>query len=202
MRNRASDIIYVGKSTNLNRRVRSYFTPRALKWEKVARIHQQLYALELVPTLTEVEALWTETQIIRDFRPPINLQLEVHEGSSRYGKDLNLILLVGESEQDKVSVYFLREGVFRGRLAVRIGRKLTKRLCGRVRAVYFEESHRRKGKEGDFRESEIITRWFSARRKRLNFVDVDDAGNYESVMRLLRDYLNDPDKLSKKVYYR
>jgi hypothetical protein len=202
MRNRASDIIYVGKSNHLKRRVRSYFTPRALKQEKVARIHDQLYSLELVPTSTEVEALWTEIQIIRDFRPPFNLQIEVHERANRYGKNLNLILMVHESERAEAMVYFLRDGVFRGRLAARMSRKLTKRLCGRVRDIYFNKSDRRKRMEPDARESEIVARWFSARRKRLNYLDVDEAGSYDSVMRILRDYLNDPDKLSKKVYYR
>lgn len=202
MRNRASNIIYVGKSKHLKRRVRSYFSPRALKLDKVSRIHEQLYSLELIPTTTEVEALWTETQIIRDFRPPFNLQIEVHERGSRYGKDLNLIILVRESKEQAVSVYFLRQGVFRGRLSVQMNRKLTKNLCGRVRDIYFSKSRGGQQKEGDVREAEIVARWFSAEKKRLNYVDVDDAGSYESVMRLLQDYLNDPDKLSKKVYYR
>jgi hypothetical protein len=49
---------------------------------------------------------------------------------------------------------------------------------------------------------EIVSRWFSANRRYFNFVDVDEAGSYEATLSRLRAYLADPDRLSRKVYYR
>jgi hypothetical protein len=49
---------------------------------------------------------------------------------------------------------------------------------------------------------EIALRWLARHRRSVNFVDIDDAGDCASATRLLNCYLLDPDKLSKKVFYR
>ncbi len=199
MRDRAGEIIYVGKSHNLRRRLRSYFTPRALKDAKVARIHSQLYSLEHVPCATEIEALRLEMRMIRDFRPAINLQCDVHEQPSRYGKGRNLLLLVPAGE--KVEVYFLRDGVFVARQSVTMGRTPPKKMRERIQNLYFEDQSRRRTTVEDW-EVEIVARWLRARRKRVNLVDVDEAGTCEAVLKRLASYLKDPERLAAKVYYR
>lgn len=199
MRNRAGEVIYVGKSRNLRRRVRSYFTPRALKDAKTARIHQQLYSLEILTCATEVDALLLEMRMIRDLRPAINLQEEIHEHPSKYGHGSNLMILVPLGE--KAEVYFLKNASFVARQSVPLGSTPSKKLCARVRSVYFGP-RQRKSAPGEEWETEIVARWLAANRKRLNFVDVDEAGNHESVVRRLACYLKDPDRLTRRVYYR
>ncbi len=199
MRDRAGEVIYVGKSHNLRRRLRSYFTPRALKDAKVARIHTQLYSLEHILCATEVEALLLEMRMIRDFRPAINLQCEIHEQPARYGKGSNLLLLVPAGQ--KVEIYLLRDGIFAARQSVATGLIPPKRLRERIQRLYFELRSRRRMPIEDW-EIEIVARWLRARRKRLNIVDVDEAGSCESVLKRLTSYLKDPERLAAKVYYR
>jgi hypothetical protein len=199
MRDRAGEVIYVGKSGNLRRRVRSYFTARALKDPKTARIHNQLYAFEILTCATEVDALLLEMRMIRDFRPAINLQEEVHERPARYGHDRNLVILVPSGE--KAEIYFLKDGSFVARLSVALGSAPTKKLCARIRSVYFGTRCRKSAPRVEW-ETEIVARWLSANRKRLNFVDVDEAGGSDSVIERLASYLKDPDRLAHKVYYR
>jgi len=201
MRNRAGDVLYVGKSGNLKRRVRSYFTPKALKDPKVARIHDQLHSLEVCATASEVEALLMEIRMIRDFRPPINLQLEVHEHPGTYGKEHNLVLLVPDAGGQAAQAYFLRDGGFVGQQLVPLGCAPSTRLRAKIRSLYFTASKRKK-RSRDPWQMEIVSRWLAANRKRLNFVDVDNAGTYQSTMREISSYLSDPDRLTKKVYYR
>jgi predicted GIY-YIG superfamily endonuclease len=201
MKNRADDIVYVGKSRNLKRRIKSYFTPAALRDPKVRRIHEQLHTFEMVVTANEVEALLLEMRMIRDFRPPINLQEEIHEQPEAYGRKWNCLLLVPDPNQVTADVYFLRDGSFVAQASARLGQPAAKRLSSRVKSLYFNR-RKRPPKAQEFWETEIVSRWLSANRGRMNFVDVDEAGSCESVIRRLSDYLQDRDRLAGKVLYR
>jgi hypothetical protein len=199
MRDRAGEVIYVGKAGNLRRRLRSYFAPRSLEDVKVARIHSQLYSLEFQTCATEVEALLLEMRMIRDFHPAINLQTEVHEQPGRYGRGCNLLLLVPAG--DAAKIYFLKNGAFVAEQSVPLGGAPSKKLGAKIRSLYFRT--RRSEPEGiDERENEIVARWVSRHRKRLNLLDVDEAGTCDSVLRQLGSYFKDPDRLTRKVYYR
>jgi hypothetical protein len=199
MRDRTGEVIYVGKAGNLRRRVRSYFTPQALKDAKVSRIHSQLYSLHFLTCVNEVEALLLEMRMIRDFHPLINLQTEIHEQPARYNQGCNLILLVpgGKSAE----VYFVKDGAFAARYTAPLGCAPSRRLRDKIRTIYFA-SRRRKHAKTEKWETEIVARWLTAHKKRLNFVDVDEAGGRDALHRQLTSYLTDPDRLTRKVYYR
>jgi hypothetical protein len=201
MKNRADDIVYVGKSRNLKRRIRSYFTPAALRDPKVKRIHEQLHTFEFIATPNEVEALLLEMRMIRDFRPPINLQEEIHEQPEAYGRKWNCLLLVPDPERVEVDLYFLRGGCFVAQASARLGQPAGKRLCSRVRSLYFGR-RRRIPKAEELWETEIVSRWLAANKGRINFVDVDEAGDCETVIQRLSAYLRDRDRLARKVLYR
>ena len=144
MKNRAGDIIYVGKSRNLKRRVSSYFAARRRKDIKISRILEQLHSLETVVCPSEVEALLLEMRMIKDFRPPINLQAEVHEDRVAYGKGKNLLLLVAREGGEKADVYFLADGMFAGKSAATLGRTASPALRKKVRSVFDPRSRRKK----------------------------------------------------------
>ncbi len=201
MKNRAGEVIYVGKSSNLRRRVRSYFTRRALKDLKIRRIHEQIHTLDFFATASEVEALLEETRLIRDLRPAINLQTEIHERPEGYGKGLNILLLVPNVEGTKAALYFLRRGVFAGRQSVPLGRHPSKRIRARIQSIYFTGASRPIRKRREW-EAEIVSRWLSLNRRRVNFIDVDDAGGYENTIQRVADYLLDSGKLSRIIIYR
>jgi hypothetical protein len=201
LKNRAEDIIYVGKSRNLKRRVKSYFTPAALRDPKVRRIHEQLHAFEVIATSNEVEALLLEMRLIRDFRPPINLQEEVHEQPGAYGRKWNCVLLVPGLERTAVDLYFLHAGSFVAQAAAPLGQPAGKRLRSKVKSIYFGGRKRSRRAQEPW-ETEIVSRWLSANRNRLNFVDVDEAGSCETVIERLSAYLQDPDRLARKILYR
>lgn len=202
MRNRAGEIIYVGKAANLRRRVRSYFTPSALQDPKIARMHEQLHRLEFAPAASEVEALVMEMRLIRDFRPPFNLQSEVHERPVPYGRPRNLIILVREEgKASGAAAYLVRNSLFAGREAVTPGSGPGRKLCRRVRSTFFSKGSSYES-PGEPWEQEIVSRWLRSNLKRFTTVDVDEAGGYRSVIRQLGACLRDPEALANKVYYR
>ncbi len=201
MKNRAENIVYVGKSRNLRRRVRSYFTPSSLHDPKVRRIHEQLHSIEVIPTANEVEALLMEMRLIKDFQPNINLQEEVHEAPESYGRKWNCILLVPRPDTRKADVYLLRDGAFVSKASTRLGQSSSSGLRAKVRSIYFARKGRRR-KRPETWEAELVSRWLSANRHRTNLIDVQEAGTYDNVIRLLDDHLRDPDRLAHKVYRR
>jgi hypothetical protein len=193
--------LYVGKSRNLKRRVGSYFTARGLASKKVATIHEQLHSIEICQTDNEVEALLLEMRLIKRLGPPINLQTEVHPKRAEQQEGRNLILFVVDAERKGAGVYFIRNGIFAGRSAAVLGHAPSKRLQQKLRSVFFTQRKSRI-KTDDIWEKELVSRWFEANHRRLNYLDVGDAGDFTSVLRQLRQYLCDPDKLRNKVFYR
>ena len=69
-----SKIIYIGKAKDLNKRVRSYFTP-AIKDRKTEQIKKQAIRVETFATHTETEALILEQQLIKEYKPKFNILL-------------------------------------------------------------------------------------------------------------------------------
>lgn len=76
MRNRANQLIYVGKAVSLKNRVRSYFGSLKGQAPKVWRMVDEVYDFEYIVTDTELEALILENQLIKKHRPRYNIRLK------------------------------------------------------------------------------------------------------------------------------
>jgi predicted GIY-YIG superfamily endonuclease len=201
MKDRKGTALYIGKSRNLKRRVSSYFTPRAIRQPKIARIHEQLRSIEVLRTDNEIEALLMEMHLIKDLRPAINLQTEIHERQAGRHEGRNLLLFVVDTEQNGVMIYFLRNGIFTGQYSALLGHPPPKRLQERIKSLFFGRGKGRK-QAAEIWEKEIVFRWLAANQRRLNYLDVDEAESFAVVLEQLQHYLCDPDKLTRKVYYR
>jgi hypothetical protein len=201
MRDPAGGVIYVGKARNLRRRVGSYFSPRALREPKTAALHAALHSLEVRPAASEVDALLMEMRLIRDLRPRINRQTCVHESRGSYGQHDRLLLLVPNATLDRARIYFLNEGSFTHQTGVRLGRPPSQKLKRRIQTAFFGPRRSRETPR-EVWEIEIVFRWLARNRARLNVVDIDESGDAAGAIRILTDYLLDPDRLSRKVFYR
>lgn len=77
MRDRRGKIIYVGKAASLRKRVQSYF--RASTWAradpKLRGLIRSVDDLDIVVLRNEAEALLTEGQLIKDYKPRYNVDL-------------------------------------------------------------------------------------------------------------------------------
>lgn len=72
------EILYIGKSKCLKKRVRSYFNKT--QFGKTARLVRLIRDLEYIVTDSEKEALLLEMSLIQTYKPPFNIQLK--EGMS------------------------------------------------------------------------------------------------------------------------
>lgn len=76
MRDRAGNIIYIGKSTKLRSRVRSYFRPSQALSEHKQLMVQQVADIEFIVTDTEAEALALEANLVKQEQPYFNVLLK------------------------------------------------------------------------------------------------------------------------------
>ncbi len=73
MRDRRGVIIYVGKAKDLRRRVLSYFRPGARHSPKVRSMVNTVADLEFMTVRNEAEALLTEANLIKRYKPHFNI---------------------------------------------------------------------------------------------------------------------------------
>lgn len=75
-KNRQGRVIYVGKATRLNQRVRSYFQTGADHDPKTGILVRQIGDFDFIVTETATDALILEDQLIKEYRPRYNIRLK------------------------------------------------------------------------------------------------------------------------------
>jgi excinuclease ABC subunit C len=73
-KNRAGDIIYIGKAKSLKHRIRSYFQDAGKDW-KVSSLVDEHATVEYIVTTSEIEAGLLEADLIKEHRPKFNVLL-------------------------------------------------------------------------------------------------------------------------------
>ena len=169
-------LLYVGKASNLKRRVSSYFSGRRTA-RHGARFLDRVHRLEYDPLPTELEALLREAKEIRGKKPKGNVQLDVHERPHAVlpsSESRCWALLLPAPEAGEVTAILVRDGRYRGH--VRIGpnggglarshRLLGMAVCPRKTS----ESPR----EMD-RDTQILSTWLAKHGDSVSRLDLGDC---------------------------
>ena len=90
MLDRRGGVLYVGKARSLKKRVQAYANP-ARQGQRIARMIAEAFAIEVVTTETEAEALLLEANLIKRLKPRYNIVL-------RDDKSHPYILLTGDHD--------------------------------------------------------------------------------------------------------
>lgn len=80
MKNKNSEIIYIGKAKNLKNRVTSYFREHPDHTPKVAAMVSNVYDYDFIVTDNEYEALLLECSLIKQHKPKYNILLKDDKG--------------------------------------------------------------------------------------------------------------------------
>lgn len=111
MKNKSGDVIYVGKAKNLKVRVNSYFWNTADRLQKITDLLTHVYTIEYEETGSELAAIIMEFRLIKQYRPRLNQQLEVHERPTRYGNLKNFIAILPSSIEESLELFFVTDGL-------------------------------------------------------------------------------------------
>lgn len=79
MKDKYDNVIYVGKSKNLKKRVKSYFVKSESHSNKVIEMVKKISDIDYIITDTEIEALILESRTIKDIKPMYNRLLKNHK---------------------------------------------------------------------------------------------------------------------------
>lgn len=126
-------LLYVGKAKDLSKRVRSYFTGHVQ--ERTLKLSQEAATVSVVVVQNEVEALLLESRLIREQKPPYNIDLK---DSVRYA----YIKITGEKfprifstrQKTKSGFYFgpYTDGSARSRVVSLLNGTLKLRSCKKL----------------------------------------------------------------------
>lgn len=190
------EVLYVGKSDNLRRRVGSYFAPTAD--DRASRIREQAFGLSHERTGTELTALLREHELIRDLQPALNVQEKVHErGRAPEGRwgDRATIAIVQPSADGGVEVLVLDRERGAAALSVVPDGPSAEARCA-VEALLGELARRPRG-QGAVPEVEIALSWLSTRGASASVVDA--SGSPSEVAALLLRLAADPDLADGRI---
>lgn len=76
MKDEEGRILYVGKAKNLSRRVRSYFRKQQNRPMRTQKLVEAIADLEWIEVGSDLEALFLETNLIKEFRPKYNVLMK------------------------------------------------------------------------------------------------------------------------------
>ena len=120
-------VIYVGKARNLKKRVGSYFRASGLTTKTMAMV-AKITRIEISITHSETEALLLEQSLIKELKPPYNIQL-------RDDKSYPFILLTDHADYPRLMFYRgrkLRKGKYFGPYPSALATRNTLQLMQKV----------------------------------------------------------------------
>ena len=105
-----SKLLYVGKSSNLKRRLAEWFGDVAPKGARARAIVEAVHRFELRSSGSELEALLREAEQIRRDAPLRNVQREVHSRKERAARLRSILILEPAEDPWVLRAWLIREG--------------------------------------------------------------------------------------------
>lgn len=207
MKNNCGEVVYVGKAKNLKTRISSYFWNTTDRSQKINQLLDTIYSIEYETTGSELAAALLEFRLIKQYRPKLNQQIEVHERSARYGNLRNFIVILPALMEKSLELFFVKEGNPLERYEIlrnavnfsEVERILTK--------MYYEtsgangRSPHEKGNGGiqhqnglaDIKtgEIDIMLSWVEAHKDHVNYINADAVSGSDACLKLVKDYVRD-----------
>jgi hypothetical protein len=184
------ELIYVGKSNNLNRRLGSYFRESGRRRsERVQGLLDTVYRIEYDATGSDLEAMLREAEAIRREKPQRNVQRDVSVRGARAARLRSILILEPAASPLVLRAYLIREG----RLVARVG--LGPRGGGLRRVQRLLDDHFFSIPTGPTPvggadlDVEIVARWISANRDRVVAFDPTELRASQEVVERLRWFL-------------
>jgi hypothetical protein len=202
MKDRSGTVIYVGKAKNLRSRVHSYFRRTEYRTEKVQRILEMLYDLDYELVGSELEALLLEARRIRQHRPAINVQLQIHDRPISPAQRISRILILPSRAEDQFELFLVHRTRPLRQITLSRSTEDWSELHALIDATYFAAA-REDGELSDEgrEEREILLRWWLRHRDAVDGVDMDAVADTDDALRLLRQYIEVGPTNTERVVY-
>lgn len=186
MYDRDDCILYVGKSSNLARRLNEYFRPTRDLTAKLATLRDRIRRFEIHPAGSELEALLIENAWIARMVAGLNTQRRVSEGSSRYAFPLLPVAILCASAQPvHVELFVCGADLPARQVRLDLRRPALALVRGMIEAaVWRRPGPRRRGTMIDWGldGNELCCRYFVRYRDRLTWLSIDLSAGTDAIM--------------------
>ena len=186
----ASDrLLYVGKSSNLKRRLAGWFREEGARGARVQAIVDGVRRYEIKTSGSELAALLREASQIRRDRPERNVQREVHARGARASRLGSILILEPAEPPWTLRAWLIRDGRLLD--AVPLGPRGggLKRIARILEASFFDDRggpHAAPARDVDV---EIVARWLGENRDKAVAFDPTHLKSTDEVVARLRWFL-------------
>ncbi|MBN2413896.1 nucleotide excision repair endonuclease [candidate division KSB1 bacterium] len=197
MKNEAEQVIYVGKSKNLYNRLNSYFTGLEKVEKKLEKIRFEIHDIEIILTGSELEALLLEQELIDQYKPPINRQLEVHERIRKERYIYKRILFLPSATMDKIKLYFIDPQTGLRSMEVQADGSNIDEIA--EEATLFLNSDKKNHYD---KRLDLVASWLYHNEDHVNSIDIRKYADFGEVIRLIKDFTKTlKEDFSRVVHY-
>ncbi|MBN1128738.1 MAG: nucleotide excision repair endonuclease [Chitinispirillaceae bacterium] len=176
--------LYIGKASNLRRRLLGYFGDTDESPLKLQRLLDESHSLVTHPYGSELESLIVEYRLIKKYAPALNSKTDIHERSGRHTPVRDCIILLPHVNIKKGVSLWLRKGqkillrTLSGDFSDDRG------LINDLQSFFFVPTT--PVSPSDFPETEIAVRWIRQKGKALTVVTVAGMADAGEVFAALR----------------
>ncbi len=183
MQNRIGEVIYVGKSKNLKKRIGSYFEETEDIDAKLNRIRDELYDIRIHKTGSELEALLLEQELIEKHNPPVNRQMQVRMRRQRQKSRYSRILVLPGAEETFHKLYLLDPGMGLRAIDLAVDFSNSVEIRQAVQEHFFADASF--SDEAAKKQLEIAASWLSICEETVNSIDMRLVNTADEALRLI-----------------
>jgi hypothetical protein len=185
----AGNLVYVGKSKNLHRRLGSYFRESGRRSARVQKLIDAVHRIEYEAAGSDLEAMLREAESIRRDRPRENVQREIGSAGGRANRLRSILILEPAEPPLVLRAYLIRHGRLLDRVGIgpRGGGLL--RIRRLLEDQFFSVSVGPTPAGGPDLDVEVVVRWLAANRERTVAFDPTDLRTSQEVIDRLQWFL-------------
>jgi|GEM_PF-964554 len=201
LKNSRHEVIYVGKSVNLNRRLGSYFRRQEESDPKVKRIQAETRQFSVIRCGSDLEALLEEARFIEQHRPSINIQLEIHETPAEKRLADPLLVLLPNVDPQYINLFVLEPSGRIFRRPISLAAPESEPLDTVLAGVTGETGAPSAGISGyPPHLAPLALRWLRKNSQRLTFFKPDDYPDRAALQRAIVDGIRNFDNNEKNIF--
>lgn len=184
--------LYIGKASNLKRRIMSYFWNMQERSEKVEQIQKDAYYLNTHICGSELESLIYEYRLIKKHEPQLNKNIEINERKGTFQPLQDCIILLPHAEEDKGMSFWFRRNQKIVIKPFHTDFQQSPLFCSELDSFFF--CHKLPVHAFDFPEQEIVYRWVRYHSEMLVIVPVYRMSSGKEVYEGIKNYWRDVKK--------
>lgn len=184
------ELLYVGRSQDLNRRLASYFREGRPRPARVQRLLDALHRIEVEPVGSDLEAVLREAADILRRRPVSNVQRRTHASRRKSDRLRSILILEPAASPWVIRAYLVRDGRLIDRVGIGPRGGGLRRIARLLETRFFSDEPGPSSVPGPEMDVELVARWLATHRHRAVAFDPTHLRSTREVIARLHLFLS------------